>query len=140
MSEIDDKKKYLKSYERAVRQMERSAEKIKEMRLGQIIPSADNDGMPHAHNATDMSGYAALLDDEERRYQEARYECVRLCKEITDKIEQLEYDSEKDILLYRYIRRMSWEQIAVKMGYSWQWVHKIHAKALENFKLATKSD
>lgn len=140
MSEIDDKKKYLKSYERAVRQMERSAEKIKEMRLGQIIPSADNDGMPHAHNPTDMSGYAALLDDEERRYQEARYECARLCKEITDKIEQLEYDSEKDILLYRYIRRMSWEQIAVKMGYSWQWVHKIHAKALKNFNLATKSD
>lgn len=135
MSEIDDKKKYLKSYERAVRQMERSAEKIKEIRLGQIIPSADNDGMPHAHNHTDMSGYAALLDDEERRYQEARYECVRLCKEITDKIEQLEYDSEKDILLYRYIRRMSWEQITVKMGYSWQWVHKIHAKALKNFKI-----
>ena len=135
MSEIDDKKKYLKSYERAVRQMERSAEKIKEMRLGQIIPSADNDGMPHAHNPTDMSGYAALLDDEERRYQEARYECVRLCKEITDKIEQLESEDEKDVLTYRYIRRMKWENIAVKMNYSWKWIHKLHTRALENLKM-----
>lgn len=135
MSEIEDKKEYLRSYEKAVRQMERSAEKIKEMRLGQIIPAADNDGMPHAHNATDLSGYAALLDEEERKYLKARYKCVRLCKEITDKIERMGCENEKDILLYRYIRRMSWEQIAVKMGYSWQWVHKIHANALHNFEI-----
>lgn len=135
MSEIEEKKEYLRSYEKAVRQMERSAEKIKEMRLGQIIPAADNDGMPHAHNATDLSGYAALLDEEERKYLKARYKCVRLCKEITDKIERMGCENEKDILLYRYIRRMSWEQIAVKMGYSWQWVHKIHANALHNFEI-----
>lgn len=135
MTEIEEKKEYLKSYERAVRQMERRAERIKEMRLGQIIPSTDNDGMPHAHNAADMSGYVALLDAEERKYLKARYRCVRLCKEITDKIERMSQDNEKDILLYRYIQRMSWEQIAVKMNYSWQWVHKIHAKALHDFKI-----
>lgn len=135
MSEIEEKKEYLRSYEKAVRQMERSAEKIKEMRLGQIIPAADNDGMPHAHNATDLSGYAALLDAAERKYLKARYKCVRLCKDITDKIERMGCENEKDILLYRYIRRMSWEQIAVKMGYSWQWVHKIHANALHNFEI-----
>lgn len=135
MSEIEDKKEYLRSYEKAVRQMERSAEKIKEMRLGQIIPAADNDGMPHAHNSTDLSGYAALLDDEERKYLKARYKCVRLCKEITDKIERLESEDEKDVLTYRYIRRMSWESICVKLNRSWQHTHRIHKKALENFKL-----
>jgi DNA-directed RNA polymerase specialized sigma24 family protein len=30
----------------------------------------------------------------------------------------------------RYIELLSWEQIAVDMGYSWQWVHKIHSGAL----------
>ena len=34
MSEIEEKKEYLRGYERAVRQMECSAEKIEEMRLG----------------------------------------------------------------------------------------------------------
>lgn len=31
----------------------------------------------------------------------------------------------------RYIELLSWEQIAVDMNYSWQWVHKIHSSALE---------
>jgi DNA-directed RNA polymerase specialized sigma subunit len=31
----------------------------------------------------------------------------------------------------RYIELLSWEQIAVDMNYSWQWVHKIHSSALK---------
>mgnify|MGYP001245722080 CR=1 FL=1 len=65
MTETEQKKEYLKEYEKAVRQMKRSEEKITEMRLSKIMPSAGNDGMPHAHNNTDLSGYAALLDEEE---------------------------------------------------------------------------
>lgn len=72
MNEIDHKKEYLKQYEKAVRQMKRSEEKITEMRLSKIMPSVGNDGMPHAHNNTDLSAYAALLDEEERRYMKAR--------------------------------------------------------------------
>lgn len=135
MTEIEEKKEYLKGYEKAVRQMERSAEKIKEMRLGQIIPAADNDGMPHAHSATDLSGYAALLDAAERQYIEDRYQRLRICKEITDRIEQMDNEDEKDVLMYRYIRLMKWESIAVKTNYSWKWVHKLHARALKNFKM-----
>lgn len=62
MSEIEEKKEYLRSYEKAVRQMERSAEKIKEMRLGQIIPAADNDGMPHAYSATGCRATTLKVD------------------------------------------------------------------------------
>lgn len=135
MSEIEEKKEYLRSYEKAVRQMERSAEKIEEMRLGQIIPAADNDGMPHAHNSTDLSGYAALLDEAEKRYLKDRYQRLKICKEITDRIAQMDNEDEKDVLTYRYIRLMKWESIAVRMNYSWKWVHKLHARALDNFKI-----
>ena len=135
MSEIEEKKEYLRSYEKAVRQMERSAEKIKEMRLGQIIPAADNDGMPHAHNSTDLSGYAALLDAAERQYMADRYQRLKICKEITDRIERMDNENEKDVLTYRYIRLMKWESIAVRMNCSWKQVHRIHSRALNNFKL-----
>lgn len=135
LTEIEEKKEYLKSYEKAVRQMERSEEKIREMRLGPIIPATSNDGMPHAHNPTDLSGYAALLEDAEERYMEDRYQRLRVCKDITDKIERMDNEDEKDVLMYRYIRLMKWESIAVKMQYSWQHIHKIHAKALQNFDL-----
>ena len=129
------KKEYLRGYEKAVRQMKRSEEKITEMRLSKIMPSAGNDGMPHAHNNTDLSGYVALLDEEERRYMKARYHRIKLCREITDKIERMDNEDEKDVLMYRYIRLMKWEDIAVRMEYSWQHIHKIHARALKNFRL-----
>lgn len=132
---IELKKEYLKGYERAVRQMKRSEEKITEIRLSKIMPSANNDGMPHAHSNTDLSGYAALLDEEERRYIKTRYYRIKLCEEITNKIERMNNEDEKDVLTYRYIRLMKWEDIAVRMGYSWQHIHKIHARALKNFQL-----
>lgn len=135
LTEIEEKKEYLKGYERAVRQMERSEEKIREMRLGQIIPSKGNDGMPHSHNATDLSGYAALLESAERRYMKERYQRLKVCQEITDKIEHMNNEDEKDVLMYRYIRLMKWESIAVKMNCSWKQVHRIHSRALKNFEM-----
>lgn len=135
LTENEEKKEYLKSYERMVRQMERSELKIREMRANKISPSVIMDGMPHASKNSDLSGYAALLDQEERRYFKARYKRIQICKEITDKIEQMESEDEKDVLMYRYIHLMKWEDIAVKMNYSWQHLHKIHARALRDFQM-----
>lgn len=134
-TEIELKKEYLRGYEKAVRQMERSELKIREMRLNRICPPVVNDGMPHASSQNDLSSYAALLDQEEKRYMRYRYQRVQKCKEITDRIEQLSDEDEKDVLMYRYIKLMKWEDICVKMDFSWKWVHKIHGKALNNFKI-----
>lgn len=131
--EIEEKKEYLKGYEKAVRQMERSELRIKEIRLNRICPSIINDGMPHASSHTDLSSYAALLDEEEKRYMSHRYQRIKKCKEITDRIEQLSNEDEKDVLMYRYIKLMKWEEIAVKMNFSWQHIHKIHAQSLKKF-------
>lgn len=135
MSEENEKKKeYLRGYERAVRQMERSELRIHELRLNRVCPSVIQDGMPHAHGCSDLSGYASLIDQEERMYMKHRYERARKCCEITDRIERLESEDEKDVLLYRYIRLMKWEDICVKMGFSWKQIHRIHSRALTNFK------
>lgn len=131
--EIDRKKEYLQGYEKAVCQMKRSELKIKEMRLNRIYPLVINDGMPHASSQTDLSSYAALLDQEEKRYMRYRYQRIRKCKEITDRIEQLSDEDEKDVLMYRYIKLMKWEDICVRMGFSWKWIHRIHSRALSNF-------
>lgn len=134
-SEIEKKKEYLRDYEKAVRQMKRSELRIKEIRLNKVCPSVINDGMPHASSQNDLSGYAALLVQEEKRYLKYRYQCATKCQEIENKIEQLSNEDEKDVLMYRYIRFMKWEDICVKIGHSWQHTHRIHAKALKNFKM-----
>lgn len=134
--EIDRKKEYLKGYEKAVRQMERSELRIKEIRLNRIFPSVINDGMPHTLSQADLSGYAALLDQEEKRYIRYRYQRIKKCNEITDRIEKLFDEDEKDVLMYRYIRLMKWEDISIKMDLSERQVHRIHSYALKNFRMS----
>lgn len=135
MTEIEEKKEYLRGYERAVRQTERINERINEMRSNRIGTGINYDGMPHAHHDSDLSDYAAMIDKELRHYMKARYRRVMLCKEISDKIERMDNEDEKDVLTYRYIRLMKWEDICVKMNHSWQHTHRIHKRALENFKM-----
>lgn len=135
INENELKKEYLRGYEKAVRQMARSALRIKEIRLSKMYSPIIIDDMPHASGAGDLSGYAATLDAEERKYMKYRYQRIKRCKEISDKIERLENEDEKDVLMCRYIRLMKWEDICVKIGHSWRHVHRIHAQALKHFKM-----
>lgn len=130
------KKEYLWSYQKAAKQIKRIEDKIKEIRGMKIYPAVTNDGMPHGTGGCgDLSGYAAKLDETERKYKKARYNRICLFKEITDKIELQENENEKNVLYYRYIKWMHWEDICVRTGYSWKQIHRIHANALKNFKM-----
>lgn len=60
-----------------------------------------------------------------------RYQKVKICSELYDKVETLEDEQEKRLLKYRYIRGYRWEVIADKMGYSVRQVFNIHNKAIE---------
>lgn len=133
--ENEAKKEYLKGYEKAVRQMERSELKILEIRNNKMYPSIIIDDMPHGTGQNDLSSYAAAVDQEERKNMKARYQRIKLCKEITDKIERLDNEDEKDVLMYRYIKLLKWEDICVKMGFSWRRIHYIHSNALAKFIL-----
>lgn len=132
--EIEKKKDYLKGYEKALRQMERAELKIQEIRLSRIIPPAINDGMPHAHNNSDLSAYAVLVDKAEKEYMKCRYQRIKKCKEIKGKIAALENENEKNVLMYRYIRLLKWIDIREKMEISERQVYRIHMSALKNLK------
>ena len=67
--------------------MECSELKMREMRLNKMCLSIVNDGMPHASDQTDLSGYATLLNLEEKQFMKCRYQRIQKCKEITDRIE-----------------------------------------------------
>lgn len=130
------KKEYLRGYEKAVRQMERSELRIREIRLCGAYPPIVIDGMPHAHNGSDLSSYVALLERAEKEYMKHRYRRIKKCKEITDRIEELENEDEKDILMYRYIKLMGWDEICEGMGIAERQVYRIHSRALKNFKMS----
>ena len=43
------------------------------------------------------------------------------------------------ILGYKYIDGLTWEQLCVKINYSWRQIHRIHASALKNIERIEKS-
>ena len=59
----------------------------------------------------------------------------RLRREIRAVITTLEDDILQTLMLYRYIDGMTFEQIAVKMNFSWRWTITLHGRALEKLSL-----
>ena len=133
--ENEQKKEYLKSYRRAIKREQDILDEIQRLRLDKMFPSVVNDGMPHGSSHSDLSDYAAILDEQIDLLKEERLEKVRCYQKIERQISQMENEDEQEVLRLRYILGMKWEEVAVKMGYSWKQTHRIHSSALKNFKM-----
>lgn len=133
-TENEQKKEFLWSYQRAKRDVARLEAQLEELHLNQLGPKAITyDGMPHGTELGDLSDYMAKYDEIEQAIIKARYWRIDAFQRVQASIEELEDDREKELLTLRYLRGMKWEEIAVKMNYSWQHTHKIHASALSHF-------
>lgn len=131
----EKKKKYLKEYRGHVRRINRIEEELAELREMKMSISVNNDGMPHGSGQSDMSGYAAKLDQLERNLNGEKNQRLADYTEILDRIMELSSENERDVLFYRYIKGFTWWDIAEKMDYSERWVLQIHGKALAHLKL-----
>lgn len=134
--ENEQKKEYLKSYRRAIKREQDILDEIQRLRLDKMFPSVVNDGMPHGSSHSDLSDYAAILDEQIDLLKEERLEKVRCYQKIERQIRQMENEDEQEVLRLRYILGMKWEEVAVKMDYSWRQIHRIHSAALLNLKIA----
>lgn len=59
---------------------------------------------------------------------------IDLKTEIMRKIDSIQNDNYRLLLTLRYLNFKSWEQIAVEMGFTFQWVHELHKRALIEFE------
>ncbi|HJC16045.1 MAG TPA: hypothetical protein H9705_09565 [Candidatus Fusicatenibacter intestinigallinarum] len=133
-TENEKKKEYLKSYRDAVVAETQIKEEIDQLRLDKMFPSLVQDGMPHGSGSSDLSAYAAKLDELLSELEEQMNERIQLRREIVRKIECMESETEKAVLRYRYIHMLKWEEIAVKMHYGYRNILKVHGRALEHFE------
>ena len=62
--------------------------------------------------------------------------------EIERAIGTVQDDTQRRLLRLRYIKGMTWERIAVEMNYGYQWICKLHGRALLliEIKQAIESD
>lgn len=133
--ELEKKKEYLERYGNAKRAIRRIEESIEELRSMKMCPSVNMDGMPHASGVSDLSSYAAMVDEYEQKLLNTRYERMKVYQEIDDSIESLEDETQKDVLNARYIRLMNWEDICVKLGYGWTHIHRVHSNGLKEISI-----
>lgn len=71
--------------------------------------------------------------DEEIKREIDELRTVR--QEIRAALNQLEDENLKLLMEYRYIDGLTWEQIAVKMNYSYMQICRLHGKALRTIML-----
>jgi len=79
--------------------------------------------------------YISALNELNQKIIYYRYQKVKICVKLYDKIEALEDEQEKRLLKYRYLRGWHWEAIADKMGYSLRQTFNIHRKALDELMI-----
>ena len=91
--------------------------------------------MPHSHTNSDLSVYAEKVSDLIEKIGQQKLECCKKYEEISEAISNMKDDTEREVLMRRYIMCEKWEEIAVNMGYGYRHVLKIHGNALNNFKI-----
>lgn len=135
-TENEIKKEYLQSYRDAVIAETQIKEEIDQLRMDKMFPGLIQDGMPHGSGGSDLSAYAAKLDELLGDLKEQMEKRIQLRREIVKKIEDMDSETEKAVLRYRYIHMLKWEEIAVKMHYTFRHVVRIHGEALKKFKMS----
>jgi len=136
MTENDKKKEYLKSYKRLcnkLRSLEEQLQSLKEVEQSAKIMRLSD--MPKAHKQADLSDYMVRIEAIFTKIIRLRAECLEKKLEIESRIADMPDGIEAEILRKRYLEFKSWEEICVEIGYSWMQTHRLHSKALNNFKL-----
>ena len=114
----EQKKSYLKSYRVCMTEIGRIEEEIEDIKN-------------HKEDSRRREELAELL-------AKKRNDCARLCMDIIESIERMEGSDEyslvlqKNLLVERYIRGKSWEEIEKIMSYQRTQLHRIHTKAIDN--------
>lgn len=134
-NENDRKKTYLRAYRKHGKRIKRIESEIEEIRNMKMYPSSNNDGMPHGSNQSDLSSYAAALQEREDELYQEGVKLVQTYKDIEYRINKLENQDERDVMFYKYIKGFTWWQIAQLMEYSESWIYELHGRALKNIQI-----
>lgn len=126
-----EKKKYLLRYRYLSQEVERlSAERAAALSKARKITPTLSD-MPKAQSGA--NGLELAVEDIIKNADELSEKIVEMnavkC-EIESVIDSLEDDTLRQLMKYHYINGMTWEEVAVKMNYSYRNITRMHGRAL----------
>ena len=135
MTENDKKKEFLRRYRECERREQEILEEIQRLRADKMFPSSVNDGMPKGSQQSDLSDYVVSMERQIGRLKRERLKKARTREQIDLAIRRMKNPDEQRVLRLRYLWGLKWEEVAVKMSYSWKQIHRLHSSALDNFEM-----
>ena len=135
--ENDEKKKYLDRYRRARSSAKELESRLAMLQIDAMVPGQRAaDAMPHGSGGDrDLSDYVAKYDEYVTALIRRRQAAQSVMIEVSSAIEALEVEEEKQVLLYRYIHLMRWEEIADAMHIALRTAFYRHGQALAHFRI-----
>lgn len=138
-------KEELKEHYRLKQETVELEETIKKLQLqAQSVSVTKITGAPAGSGSPDkIADNLSRIEKLIQYYQQKLEKLLIQQKRIEEAIESLP-TNERLLMRYRYIDGLDWVDVAANMNYSWQWMHKIHARILKKLsgkdKEATQSD
>ena len=120
----------IKQRRQQAKELKQAAQSVSSPSMGERVQASQTGGALEKA----VEKYVGLLETAELEaasFQEARNEIIR-------RIEKSDDFRFIQVLTYRYINHMKFEEIACKMNYSFRQVRRLHKRALENFEKNNK--
>ena len=128
-------KEYLSRYRFLNDDINAKLEQVAELRRKAQSVGGGNSTGTHSSQPYDRVGeITAKIVDLEREINEEIDRSVDIQREIRRSISTVPEQRLRTILEYRYINGLTFEQIAVKMNYSYKQTCRLHGKALSEIK------
>jgi len=131
-------KQYLQQSFRLKMKIDMKQLKLEQLRaLAESVSSPDlsKDRVQTSGASDKIGGAVAKIVDLENEIKGEIEKFVQLEREIRQRVYKMPDDDLRIIIEKRYINFQKWEQIAVDMNYGFQWVHKLHKRALNIFSI-----
>jgi hypothetical protein len=129
-------KEYLNSYKNLCKKLQSLEDQLQSLReVEQSAKIQKLSDMPKGSKQTDLSDIMVQVEAIFTKIIRKRSERIHRKIEIESKIADMEDGTESLVLHKRYIELKTWEQICIEIDYSWMQTHRLHSRALSNFKM-----
>lgn len=93
-----------------------------------ISPSYSD--MPHGGGSDKVQTAAVEVAELTDKLNQKLHQAIMVQENIKKLLESLDDIKLRQLISYRYINGMRWEEIAVRMDFNYRWVLRLHRKAL----------
>jgi len=135
-AEHREKIKYLSRYKYLNAEIDRKIKELENWRNKIFNVTGTLSDMPKNKSRSNViENGIATIDEIEKNINQAIDDLIELKKEIESKIDSIPDLKLREILKCRYLDSKTWEEIAYTNHYTWQWVHRLHERALDMIEI-----